>query len=136
MQHPTKLQSSPGIYLGTNSDAEAVRFIAITALGMCRAIRSGVIDTEYACHRMFGPALLSRVEAMATDEDLCLAIHLATELADVQALAPEALEKSIDEIEAKLLIVLRRSPAKGYVDPDWLEWIRESYRVSAEGFTR
>ncbi|MGE6760458.1 DUF3969 family protein [Corallococcus interemptor] len=85
---------------------EVQRFVAVTALGMCRALVLGSISPAGACSRLFGPALLSRLEGMEVHPELRHAIHLATELEDVAQLAPEALSASIAEIEAKLHQVL------------------------------
>ncbi|WP_240358289.1 DUF3969 family protein [Myxococcus vastator] len=67
---------------------------------------------SYACARLFGPALLSRLEALNAHPDLVRAIHLATELDDLADLVPDALNSPIAEIEACLLRVLSAlSPA-------------------------
>lgn len=85
---------------------EVQRFVAVTVLGMCRAMVSGSLSPAAACSRLLGPALLSRLETMQVHAELRHAVHLATELEDVAQLAPEALSGSIAEIEAKLHQVL------------------------------
>lgn len=99
---------------------EVQRLVAITALGMCRALALGTLSPAYACSRFLGPALLSRIEAMRVHPELHHAIHLATELEDVARLAPEALPRSITEIEDKLLAVLVALPSPPSEDEKWL----------------
>ncbi|MCY1040525.1 DUF3969 family protein [Corallococcus sp. bb12-1] len=99
---------------------EVQRFVAITALGMCRAILQGAVSPAYACSRLFGPALLTRLEAMEVHPELRHAIHLATELEDVDQLVPEALTRSIAEIEDRLLKLLATLPAPTADGERWL----------------
>ncbi|WP_223639712.1 DUF3969 family protein [Corallococcus sp. EGB] len=99
---------------------EAQRLIAVTALGMCRALTLGTLSPTYACERLFGPALLTRLEAMEVHPELRHAIHLATELGDVARLAPEALSGSIAEIEGKLHQVLASLPPPSSDAAKWL----------------
>ncbi|RKH52569.1 DUF3969 family protein [Corallococcus sp. AB049A] len=99
---------------------EVQRFVAVTALGMCRALMLGSIAPAGACSRLFGPALLSRLEAMEVPPELRHAIHLATELEDVAQLAPEALSASIAEIEAKLHQVLASLSSPSSDAAKWL----------------
>ncbi|RYZ17515.1 MAG: DUF3969 family protein [Myxococcaceae bacterium] len=99
---------------------EVQRFVAVTALGMCRALLQGAVSPAYACSRLFGPALLTRLEAMEVHPELRHAIHLATELEDVDQLVPEALARSITEIEDRLLKMLATLPAPSPEGERWL----------------
>ncbi|RKH06350.1 DUF3969 family protein [Corallococcus carmarthensis] len=108
------------VTLATAGFEEMQRFVAVTALGMCRAMALGTLSPAYACSRLLGPALLSRLEAMEVHPELRHAIHLATELEDVARLAPEALSGSLTEIEGKLLKVLADLPPPRSDDEKWL----------------
>ncbi|WP_237726476.1 DUF3969 family protein [Corallococcus coralloides] len=103
---PSPPASEAVLTLQATGVEEVQRFVAVTVLGMCRAVAMGSLSPATACSRLLGPALLSRVEAMQVHSELRHAIHLATELEDVAQLAPEALPSSIAEIEAKLQQVL------------------------------
>lgn len=91
-------------------EVEVQRMVAIAALGMCRTLGAGAVTPSYACGRLFGPALLSRLEALNAHPELVRAIHLATELEDVAELAPDSLVASLAEVEACLLRVLSALP--------------------------
>ncbi|WP_237079420.1 DUF3969 family protein [Myxococcus xanthus] len=101
-------------------EVEVQRMVAIAALGMCRALAAGVVTPSYACARLFGPALLSRLEALHAHPELVRAIHLATELEDLSELAPEAMGSSLAEIEACLLRVLPALSPATTVGAKWI----------------
>src|SRR5580700_8763488 len=48
---------------------EILRLCAILSLGMCEAISHGLVGPDYACHRLFRPALLARARAAATNRE-------------------------------------------------------------------
>ncbi|NOK39110.1 DUF3969 family protein [Corallococcus exercitus] len=118
--HPPHETPSEAIALQAAGVEESQRFVAVTALGMCRGIALGTLSPAYACSRFLGPALLSRLEAMEVHPELRRAIHLATELEDVARLAPEALTDSLTEIEDKLLKVLADLPPPRPHGEKWL----------------
>jgi hypothetical protein len=100
---------------------DAQRLIAVVALGMCRAMSLGVLGPDYACHRLFGPALLARLEQIDTPHPaLRHAIQLATELEDVADIIPDKLTKSIAEIEAELLKALEALAPDGLAGEKWM----------------
>jgi hypothetical protein len=92
----------------------------MAALGVCRALASGAISPAYACHRLFGPALLARLDQLDTHPALRHAIQLATELEDVADLIPDKLAKSIAEVEAELLKSLTALAPAALVGEKWL----------------
>jgi len=104
---------SPPI-LGAATDDEAQQLVAIATIGMCRCLALGAVSTEYACSRLFGPALLNRLPEMGAGDSLQDAIHLATELDDVSRLVPHALTDSIAEIEALALKSLEELAPGGW----------------------
>ncbi|WP_375755253.1 DUF3969 family protein [Corallococcus exercitus] len=118
--HPPHESPSEAIVLQAAGLDELQRFVTITALGMCRVISLGTLSPAYACSRLLGPALLSRLDAMEVHSELRRAIHLATELEDVAQLAPEALTDSLTEIEGKLLKVLADLPPPRSHGEKWL----------------
>jgi len=85
---------------------EVQRLVAVTALGMCRALATGAISPDTACHRLFGPALLTRLNQMNACQELRHAIHMATELEDVANLIPDNLASAISDVEDELLKAL------------------------------
>src|SRR4051812_14803899 len=99
---------------------EAQRLIAIAALGLCRALATGAVNPAYACHRLFGPALLIRLERLGAHPALRHAIRLATELEDVSDLIPDKLTRSITEIETALLAVLADMTPGSLTGEKWL----------------
>lgn len=108
------------LWLRADGKDDAQRLIAIAALGVCRALSTGAISPAYACHRLFGPALLTRLDQLDAHPALRHATQLATELEDVADLIPDQLAKSIAEVEAELLKALTElSPA----DPAGEKWL-------------
>jgi hypothetical protein len=99
---------------------EAQRLIAISALGLCRALAKGAVSPAYACHRLFGPALLIRLDRLGARPELRHAIRLATELEDVSDLIPDKLTGSIAEIETALLMVLADLTPDSLAGDKWL----------------
>lgn len=92
----------------------------MAALGVCRALSSGAISPAYACHRLFGPALLARLAQLDAHPALRHATQLATELEDVADLIPDKLAKSIAEVEAELLKALADLAPAGLAGEKWL----------------
>ncbi|NOK16364.1 DUF3969 family protein [Corallococcus carmarthensis] len=118
--HPPHESPPEAVALLATGREELQRLVAVTTLGICRAMALGILSPDYACSRLLGPALLSRLEAMEVHPELRHAIHLATELEDVARLAPEALSGSLIEIEGKLLKVLADLPPPRSNDEKWL----------------
>lgn len=81
---------------------------------MCQAVSVGALSPDQACQRLFGPALLSRLEQMNALPSLRNAIHMATELEDVAALLPDKLSGALADIEAELraalTVLVRQKP--------------------------
>ncbi|HEX8826469.1 MAG TPA: DUF3969 family protein [Archangium sp.] len=96
------------------------RLVAVTALGMCRALATGAISPDTACHRLFGPALLTRLNQMNACPSLRHAIHMATELEDVADLIPDKLASAIADVEAELLKALTDLAPAGLAGEKWL----------------
>ncbi|WP_239576430.1 DUF3969 family protein [Archangium primigenium] len=99
---------------------DAQMLITIAALGMCRALTSGTLNSEYACQRLFGPALLTRLNQMNACDELRLAIHMATELEDVANLVPDKLANALADIEGELMKALARLSAEWPAGEKWL----------------
>jgi hypothetical protein len=108
------------LWIRAEGNDDAQRLIAIAALGMCRALSLGVLSPDYACHRLFGPALLARLDQLDAHPALRHAIQLATELEDVADLIPDKLAKSIAEVEAELLKALTDLTPVGLAGEKWL----------------
>jgi hypothetical protein len=89
---------------------EALRLILLLALGMCRALADGLVSPAYACHRLFGPALLKRAREAGGSEELVLALDLASELEAVADHVPNAYPTSLSNVEARLLAALALLP--------------------------
>ncbi len=99
---------------------EVQLFAAMTALGVCRALSAGAISPDYACHRLFGPALMARLDQLDAHPALRHAIQLATELEDVADIIPDKLAKSIAEVEAELLKALAALAPVGLAGEKWM----------------
>jgi hypothetical protein len=108
------------LWLKADGKDDAQRLIAMAALGVCRALASGAISPAYACHRLFGPALLARLDQLDAHPALRHATQLATELEDVADLIPDKLAKSIAEVEAELLKALTELAPAGLAGEKWL----------------
>ena len=87
---------------------------------MCKALQTRTVTTEFACNRLFGPALLSRLEELEFHPNLVHAIHLAMELEDVERLIPEKLEASLSDIDQTLLTRLRSMKPGRVTGERWL----------------
>ncbi|WP_245814278.1 DUF3969 family protein [Cystobacter ferrugineus] len=92
----------------------------MAALGMCRALVTSALSPDYACHRLFGPALLARLDQLDAHPALRHAIQLATELEDVADIIPDKLAKSIAEVESELLKALAELAPVGLSGEKWL----------------
>ena len=114
--------SAPSLELSLRAKGreEAQWLIAVTSLGMCQALAAGVLLPEQACRRLFGPALLTRLEQMEASPSLRHALHLATELEDVAHLVPEKLAGAIAEVEAELRKALGTLAAASPEAEKWL----------------
>ena len=106
--------------LEAEGSEEAQRLIAVAALGMCRALATGALSPAYACHSLFAPALLMRLEKSDAIPALREAIHLATELEDVARHVPNKLADSISEVEAELLRALKKLAPHDFAGEKWL----------------
>ncbi|NVJ24097.1 DUF3969 family protein [Myxococcus sp. AM011] len=116
----TRGASLEDVSLRAEGGDDAQRLVAISALGMCRALNSGAVTAAYACRQLFGPALLARLETPGVHPELRHAIHLATELEDVADLVPDKMRSSITEIEDKLLAVLSSLASAEVTAEKWL----------------
>jgi hypothetical protein len=129
---PDKGEPREELWFRAEGRDDAQVLIALAALGMCRALSSGAISPAYACHRLFGPALLAELEQMGAHPELRDAIHLATELEDVADLIPDKLSNSIAEVETRLMKVLMVLPSNELAGEKWLarpEWESGGQRV-------
>lgn len=88
-------------------DDDVQRLVAVLALGMCRAMATGALSATYACHRLFGPAAISRVQKAGATKEFLEVLNLASELEAVERLAPEAFQASLSNVEARLVDILR-----------------------------
>jgi hypothetical protein len=99
---------------------DAQLLVTIAALGMCRALAAGALSPGHACQRLFGPALLTRLNQMNASQSLRHAIHMATELEDVANLIPDKLASAVADVEAELLKVLTTLAANEPAGEKWL----------------
>ncbi len=106
-------QELVALSFGAQGVDEVSELVAVIGLGMCSALISGIVTPSFACRRLFGPALLSRLERAGACGDLLDAIHLATELEDVADIVPQQLPGAVADLEARLFHVL-----KSFAPPD------------------
>jgi hypothetical protein len=99
---------------------DAQLLITVASLGMCQALATGALSPDYACQRLFGPALLTRLNQMKACPSLRHAIHMATELEDVANLIPDKLASAIADIEAELMKALTTLVANKPAGEKWL----------------
>ena len=107
---------------------DAQLLITVAALGMCQALAAGSLSPAFACQRLFGPALMTRLEQMNACQELRRASHLATELEDVADLIPNNLGSAIADVENELRKALASLSAKEPVGEKWL--VREAIAAS------
>jgi hypothetical protein len=117
---PDGFDSQEILWLRAKGADEAQRLVAVTALGLCRALATGAISPAYACHQLFGPALLARLDKLGTRPALRHAIHMATELEDIVDLIPDKLASAIADIEAELLKELATLATNKPAGEKWL----------------
>jgi hypothetical protein len=108
------------LWLRARGGDEVQRLVAVAALGMCRALVTSAISPAYACHRLFGPALLARLDQLDAHPALRHAIHMATELEDVADLIPDKLASAIADVEAELLKALADLAPSDLAGEKWL----------------
>lgn len=100
------------------ADVEAMA--AILALGMCTALRQGLVSPGFACYKLFGPALLSWLRRVQANETLVDAMARATELEDLKRLVPDAYEPALAEIERDVVAVIQAAGLTGYLAKKWV----------------
>ncbi|MDC0713004.1 DUF3969 family protein [Stigmatella sp. ncwal1] len=123
---PTRMTSQEELWLRAEGTVEVQRLVSIAALGMCRALATGTVTSAYACQRLFGPALLARIEKLEAHAELRHALHLASELEDVADLVPDKLADSIAEIESKLSKILMDLAPSKMSGEKWLVKVPEA----------
>lgn len=106
-------------WFGASGFDEFVRLSAIVSIGMCRSVSAGVVTPAYACHRLFGPAFVSRAKD-AANQALVEALLLASEIEDVSELAPQSLASLLTELELRFLAVLRDTDESAQRVQRWL----------------
>ncbi|QSQ16134.1 DUF3969 family protein [Myxococcus landrumensis] len=117
---PPRLMSQENLWLRAEGLVDSQRLVAISALGMCHALVQGAVTPAYACHQLFGPALLSRLATLKAHPELRHAIHLASEFEDVADVAPAKLASAISEVQGKLLSVLLALAPLESTEEKWL----------------
>lgn len=113
---------------------DAQLLITIASLGMCQALATGTLSPDYACQRLFGPALLTRLNQMNACQDLRHAIHMATELEDVANLIPDKLASAISDVEDELLKALTTLSTKRPAGEKWLVRINNPPPITEDVF--
>lgn len=88
------------------TSAEAQRVLAYFALGLLDATAAGVLTRADACATFFIPVFLELAESDLLEPGLMQALHAASELEDLERLAPQALEPTIQTIRGKLVAAL------------------------------
>ncbi|WP_338866843.1 DUF3969 family protein [Myxococcus stipitatus] len=117
---PHRLASHESLWLRAEGLIDSQRLVAIAALGLCHALAQGAVTPTYACHQLFGPALLSRLATLKAHPELRHAIHLASEFEDVADVAPAKLASAIAEVQGILLgFLLTLAPSEAAVEK-WL----------------
>ena len=101
------------------SGADAQRLIIILSLGMCRALEGRLVTGDYSCHRLFGPALISAARRADASKGLLDALLLATELDAIERLVADDLERSLADVQARLLEELRLLAPVGLEGSRW-----------------
>lgn len=88
------------------------QFLSIFSLGIVNALKENLITYDDAWNWLLNIRTLQVVESKRLDKDIIEAIHLGTELGDVQRLIPHAFGKSCDEIINLLKKNLMENPLK------------------------
>jgi hypothetical protein len=114
------LSNDPTATFVGSGDADILRLIVVLSLGMCDAVLRDLLPTDYACHRLFGPAVLARARGAGAGPELLEALNLASELDAVARLAPDALRPSIEDIQNWLVKALRKLPPGPLEGEKWL----------------
>lgn len=78
-------------------------FVSIIILGLCTALREGVLGIEDAEGYLYNPYSMERLKKLAVNQELIDIVHLGAELEDIKSLLPDELAASIEEIEQKTL---------------------------------
>lgn len=114
------LDTSVEFSLRAKGSDDAQLLVIVASLGMCQALASGAISPDQACQRLFGPALLTRLEKMRACPSLQRAIHLATEIEDVADIIPDRLARAIADVEAELMKALAMLDMSKPAEEKWL----------------
>jgi hypothetical protein len=96
------------------------RLVVVLALGMCRAVSSGTLSAAYACHRLFGPAVIARAREAGATPELLEALNLASELDAIERLVPDFFRASLDDLDSRLMKVLRTLTPGALEGEKWL----------------
>ena len=101
-------------------DDDIQRIVAVLGLGMCRAISAGALSAEYACHRLFGPAVMSRVRSAGGTLEFLEVLNKASQLEDIEEHAPKAFAGAVAKVEAGLMDHLRTIAPTAVEGEKWI----------------
>jgi hypothetical protein len=98
------------------------RLLATMALGLVEAVRSGAMRSSDACGLFFIPAFLRLSDTLDIDPRIENALHIGSELADIEEIAPNGFNGALNDISRitrEFLQSLGNSPAP--LEEKWLK---------------
>lgn len=103
---------------------EIERLNCIINLGICAAIKNGVLSIEEAEKYLYSLYTMEQLEKLGVAQDLIDVVHLGTELEDVKSLLPEKIQDSLEEIRVetiKFLQFLHSAPSNSLSRKKWVQ---------------
>ncbi|MGK7878257.1 MAG: DUF3969 family protein [Xenococcaceae cyanobacterium] len=116
--------TSTKLMIQLEDKAEIERLISLISLGICAALKKGIVNLEAAESYLYSPYTIEQLKSLEVDQELIDLIHLGTELEDVESLIPEKLSDSICEIEVGTLKFLQSLCSGSSNDRSRKKWIQ------------
>lgn len=113
--------SEPTFEFRAIGDEDVQSIVCLLSLGMCRALRDGTVSPAYACHRLFGPAVITRLRDAGAPTALLDALNLASELDAVARLVPHEFEEALRDLESRLVDSMRKLNLVEVRGEKWLQ---------------
>lgn len=104
-------------------DKNLEKLTLVVILGVCEALKSGVITIEESENIIFSPKLMSMMKNHEFNDDIISLIHIGTELENVESLMPEKLAEKLRAIQRSSINTLSGMPEMDFTKPKWYQHI-------------
>lgn len=100
---------------------EIERFVLLSIIGLMDSLSFSAISIEECESYLFSPYSIDKLNNLNLDQQIVELVESGCELEDVEALIPEKLHKSINEIKLKAIELLKKIPKTEEELKKWLD---------------